>query len=477
MRTEITIIGAGPGGYIAAVRAAQLGADVTLIEKEEVGGTCLNWGCIPSKIMITTAQLLERFRCAAEFGIRFSEAPLADMPALMERKQKIIQSQIQGIQHLLKQHKIRYIKGNAYITGPNHASVTLEDRRAVEITWDKLILALGSRPLGLPSLPFDGRTIISSSDALSLRKIPKSIIIVGGGVIGCEFAFMLASLGSDVTVVEAMPRLLPLPSVDEDCSKLLQREMKKRKIKFMVNRSVEQIREADGKVQVVVSPSSAGSNPEAADSKPMMVEADQVLVCIGRRPNTDGVGLENLGVQIDEKGWIPANDRMETGILGVYAIGDVLGPKKGMLAHVASTEGKIAAENAMGGSRFMNYDIIPGAVFTSPEVANVGLTEIQARERGLNFRSDKVFLRIIGKAQVTGEIAGEAKILSNIEDGRIFGVHLVGAHATDLIAEAVLAMQMGGTVKDLAATIHAHPTLSEVMLEVSCKALDQPIHG
>ncbi|TET86137.1 MAG: dihydrolipoyl dehydrogenase, partial [Anaerolineales bacterium] len=276
---------------------------------------------------------------------------------------------------------------------------------------------------------------------------------------------------------EALSRMLPLPWVDEDCSKVLEREMKKRKIAFMVNRTVDSIEEVGGKCRVTVGPSSFVAGLKGKDTKPLIVEVDRMLICIGRRPTTAEIGLEKIGVTMDEEGWIVANEQMETNVSDVYAIGDVLGSSKVMLAHVASTEGSVAAENAMGKRRIMNYDIVPGTAFTMPEVANVGLTEVQAREQGYNVRSDSVLFRNLGKAHVIGEIAGQAKIVSDRESGRILGVHLVGPHASDLIAEATLAMKLGCTVQNLAETMHAHPTLAEIMLEGSLKALDRSLHG
>ena len=477
MTTKITIIGAGPGGYIAAVRAAQLGAEVTVIEQDNVGGTCLNRGCIPSKIMKTTAEMLERFHRAQEFGITVNGNVYPDMQRLMARKQKVIEDQIKGILKLFDNHNIRYLKGHGYIKEPRLTTVKREDGKTFEAPWDRLILALGSEPLNIPLFPFDGKRIISSSEVLNLREIPESILIVGGGVIGCEFAFILASLGSIVTVVEAMSRVLPLPSVDEDCSRVLQREMKKRKIKFMVNRTVEKVEENGGKIRVTIGPSPFIRELKEKNIISLTVEVDRVLVCVGRKPNTANAGLEKPGIKMDEKGWIIADERMETSVPGVYAVGDVLGPSRVMLAHVASTEGLAAAENALGGSRVMNYEVVPEAIFTMPEVANVGLTEAQARDRGYSVRSDSVLFRILGKAQVIGDIAGQAKIVSDSENGRILGVHIVGPHATDLIAEGTLAVQVGCTVAELAGTIHAHPTLSEVMLEASFKSLDRSVHG
>jgi dihydrolipoamide dehydrogenase len=477
MTKKICIIGSGPGGYVAAIRAAQLGAEVTVVEQDKIGGTCLNWGCIPSKIMIKTAKMLENFRRAEEFGIRSMGSVMPDLLKLMDRKEKVINSQADGIYKLLEKHGIRYLKGNGYIKEPKITVVKEKDGKITEVPWDRLILATGSRPVSLPSIPFDGDRIISSNEALGLREIPESILVVGGGVIGCEFAFILAALGSRVIVVEALSRLLPLPSVDEECSKILQREMKKRKIKFMVNRSVESVEDKDGKLSVTIGSSPFLKNPGEQEKKLAIEEVDKILVCIGRKPNTANIGFENIQLKMDEKGWIITNEKMETSIAGVYAIGDVLGPSKVMLAHVASAEGLVAAENAVGGNKKMDYTAVPGAIFTTPEIANVGLTEAQAKKINDHVRADSVLFRTLGKAQVEGEIAGMAKIVSDVDTGRILGVHIVGSHATDLIAEGTLAIKSGCSVKDLAATIHAHPTFSEVMQEASFKALDRPLHG
>jgi dihydrolipoamide dehydrogenase len=477
MTRKICIIGSGPGGYIAAIRAAQLGGEVTIIEQDKVGGTCLNRGCIPSKVMIKTAGMLENFRRAEEFGIHSTGPVMPDLLKLMDRKEKVIKSQAEGIHKLLKKNKIHYLKGDGFIKEPGLTIVKPEDGNTIEIPYDSLILATGSYPVSLSSIPFDGDRIISSNEALNLREIPESILIVGGGVIGCEFAFVLAALGSKVTVVEALSRMLPLPSVDEDCSKVLQREMKKRKIKFIVNRVVESYKDKDGKLSVAIGPPPFFENLGDKEKKLTTEKVDKMLVCIGRKPSTDNIGLENIGLNVDEKGWIIANEKMETSIAGVYAIGDVLGPAKVMLAHVASAEGLVAAENAMGGNKEMDYTTVPGAIFTTPEVANVGLTEAQAKKINDKVRADSVLFRTLGKAQVAGEIAGMAKIVSDADTGRILGVHIVGSHATDLIAEVTLAIKSGCSVKNLAETIHAHPTFSEVIQESSFKALDKSLHG
>jgi dihydrolipoamide dehydrogenase len=477
MDRRIAVIGAGPGGYVAALRAAQLGAEVTVIEKEAVGGTCLHWGCIPSKVMKTTAELLDRLRRSREFGIAVEGGIFPDMKALMARKETVVQDQVKAILNLFDHHKIRYLKGCATLPGPGLCEVRLGGGGVVDVPWDGLILALGSKPLEIPAFPFDGVHILSSNDILELQAVPESLLIVGGGVIGCEFALIFSGLGSRVTVVEAMSRLLPLPSVDEDCSKIIQREMKKRKIQFMVDRTVQSVDINGPRCRTTIGASPYGVAPEGKTRKPVTVETDKILVCIGRESNTRGIGLEKLGVKVDNGGWIAADEYMKTGVPQVYAVGDALGPSKFMLAHVATREGLVAAENIMGARQPMLYDVVPGVVFTTPEVANVGLTEAQAKEQGLAVRSDRMLFRNLGKPHVIGEIAGEAKIVWHLESGKILGVHMVGPHASDLIAEGALAVRTGCTVHDLAETIHAHPTLSEVMMEVSFKALGKALHG
>ena len=478
MGTKIAILGAGPGGYVAAVRAAQRGAEVTLIEEDNPGGTCLNRGCIPTKVLVTTATIFEKLKQANTLGIDIHAQVSLNMPRLMARKEKIVADQRDGVLKLLKHHRIRYLRGTGYIKSKGLMGVSLSEGGEEEVAWDKLILATGSRPLELNGMPFDGQLILSSDHALELREVPESILIIGGGVIGCEFAFIFSALGSRVIIVEALSRMLPLPWVDEDSSKVLQREMKKRKISFFVNKVVEGFSQEDDKLKVSIAPSPFLDNPTEKDKKPVIETVDKILVCTGRIPNSTSVkGLDLLDVQVDQKGWVIANELMETSEPDVYAIGDVLGPSKVMLAHVASTEGMVAAENATGGNRIMDYNAVPSAVFTSPEIASVGLTEAQAVEQGLDVRADSVLFRILGKAQVIGEIAGHAKIVSEKSTGKVLGVHIIGPHATDLIAEGTLAVRTGCTVTELAETIHAHPTLPEIMFEASLKAVGMSLHG
>lgn len=477
MSFKLTVVGAGPGGYGAAVRAAQLGAQVTLIERQKAGGTCLNRGCIPSKVMRTTAEMLAGFNRAAEFGIRLEGSFSPDMQALLVRKEKIVNGQIDGLLKLFKQHKINYLRGAAHMKSPDLTLVQTSEAEKLEIPSQRLILAPGSRPLELPTLPFDHQKILSSNDALMLPRVPESLLIVGGGVIGCEFACLFATLGSQVTLVETMPRLLPLPSLDAGCSKVLQREMKKRKIQCLLNHRVRNAEERGEKIRVNLEKSSEPPNSDRDPANLRQVEVEKALVCIGRAPSFTATELAEIGLNLDPGGWIPTDQRMRTNLKGVYAVGDALGPSRMMLAHAASAEGRVAAENAAGGDLQMHYGAVPAAIFTIPEVAAVGMSEEQARGQEYSVRAEKVLFRNLGKAHVLGEIAGEAKIISDAQTGRILGIHIVGAHATDLIAEGALAVRTGISVPELAQTIHAHPTLSEIMAEVAHKALGRPVHG
>jgi dihydrolipoamide dehydrogenase len=477
MAPKVVVIGAGPGGYVAAIRAAQLGGEVTLIERERVGGTCLNWGCIPSKVLRTSAELFDRARKGREYGLAVDGGISLDLRSLMARKEKVIENQAKGIVDILKHHRIRYVQGVGTIAAPDKVTVRGYDGEAGEIPWDRLILALGSAPLDVPGLAVDGKRVLSSNDALEVQAVPKSLLIVGGGVIGCEFAFIFSAFGSQVTVVEGKSRLIPLPSVDEECSKVIQREMAKRKIPVILESTVDRVEDKGEGLQVFLSSSPFAESPPGKIRRPASLEAEKVLLCIGRKPDTAGVGLERIGAKVDNHGWVVADERMSTSAPGVYAIGDALGPSKVMLAHVASREGMVAAENAGGGRARMSYDAVPNVIFTMPEIADVGVTEAQAKEQGLEARAETVLFRNIAKPHVIGEIGGMAKVVFEGAGGKILGVHLVGPCASDLIAEGALAVKSGLRIHDLADTIHGHPTLAEILLEVSMKALGRPVHG
>ncbi|MFO7984519.1 MAG: dihydrolipoyl dehydrogenase [Desulfatiglandaceae bacterium] len=470
MTHNITIVGGGPGGYAAAIQSARSGAAVTLVDQDQVGGTCLHHGCIPSKVMKRSAELMDDLSRAWEFGIPLKGKIPIDLRQLMHRKGQIISNQVKGISAQLKQHHIRILSGTGKITTPGSVSVIDAEGTETRVHWDRLILAPGSTPIEIASLPFDGRTILSSRDALSLETLPESLLIVGGGVIGCELGTIFSLLGVDVTLVEALERLLPLPSVDEDISRVFQREMKKRKFKFHVNTKLQRVEPRSDRCIAELTPVSGKTQPQR-------MEVEKILICIGRRPNTSGLGLDRMGIKTDASGGIMVDDRMRTTASDVYAIGDVLGPSRWMLAHVATMEGLVAGVNATGGDRIMDYRAVPGTVFTLPEVASVGLTEKAAEKEGIAVNTHTVLFRHVGKAHVIGHIGGEAKVVVNRDTHEILGVHMVGPRVTELISEWALAINTGCTLEQIAKTIHPHPTLSEITQETALKGIGSSLYG
>ena len=447
---RIIIIGAGPGGYVAAIRAAQLGAQVTIVEEQAVGGVCLNWGCIPSKTLLNLVDIGERARHAEAWGLTF-EGPIGfDLKRMMARKNDVVQSLVKGITTLFKQWKIQHVAGRGELVSDRQVRVTDADGATNLLDAEAIVLATGSSWPQIAQFPIDGQQVISSKEALELAEIPRSVIIVGGGVEGCEFACLFSGLGSQVTLVEMMPTVLSLE--DEDTVAILTREFKKRKVQLYLNATIQDWKStADG----IQSTLSTGES----------VIADKMLISVGRRMNSGGLGLEAVGVKTGSREEILVDEHMETSVPGVYAIGDVTG--KSMLAHVASAQGKVAVSNAMGTTQSINYDVIPAGIFTLPEIGRVGLTEQQAREGGMPFTVGRFRYGGIGKAQAVGEITGQFKVIADKESKKIVGVHIIGAHAADLIHEGALAMQGGLTAADVADLIHAHPTLSEGLMEAA----------
>lgn len=467
MSQRITIIGGGPGGYTAAFSAAKAGAQVTLVEAAHMGGTCLNWGCIPTKTLKASAEALETAHRLAEFGISGGGEARPDMPAIVARKNKVSEILRGGLEKTCAKLKVTLLRGRGEVASAGLVRVHGTDGAVQEVAGDKVIIATGSSTLNLPTLPVDHTHIITSDDALELKTIPNRMLVVGGGVIGCELAFIFQALGSKVTVVEGLDRILPVPSIDADLSKLIQREMKKRGIGCELARTASKAEVTATGVQVTLGPSPFVKDLPASAQKESVLEADVVLVAVGRVPNTAGLGLAEAGVETDQRGWIKADARLETSVPGIYAVGDVLGPARIMLAHVAAVEGMVAVRNCLGASEPMDYSTVPAAVFTSPEVATVGLTEAQARDKGFNVACPQSNFRELGKAQAMGELAGVFKLVVDADSGRLLGAHLAGAHVSDIIAEPTLALQLGATAKDLAKTIHAHPTLAEGILETA----------
>ncbi|MDR4480956.1 MAG: dihydrolipoyl dehydrogenase [Nitrospira sp.] len=460
---HLAILGAGPGGYVAAIRAAQLGARVTVIENQALGGVCLNWGCIPSKALLSVVELGDKAKKAKDFGLQLGGPVTYDAAVMVARKNKVVSTLVKGIATLFKTWNIEHVDGTGELLDARTIRVARPDGTETRVVADGVIIATGSSWPNLPLFPIDGNQIITSKQALDLSKIPASLLIVGGGVEGCEFASLYSGLGTQVTLVELMPRLLPLE--DEEISQMTERELKKRGVDIRTGVTVEQIvRQPD----VVTAHLRDG----------LSLNVEQVLVSVGRGFNSRGIGLEKVGVQVGARGEIVVDARMVTNVPGVYAIGDVVG--KAMLAHVASAQGKVAVENFMGRPRTIDYDVIPTGIFTLPEIGRVGLTEQQARDRCVAAGKDpQQAVKVgrfryggLGKAQATGDIQGLVKVIADAESDRILGVHILGAHATDLIHEAAFAMHVGATVSRVAEMIHAHPTLAEGLMEAM-----EDVHG
>lgn len=452
---NIAVLGAGPGGYVAAIRAAQLGAKVTVIEDQEVGGTCLNRGCIPTKTIIASTEMLARTSDLRKFGLDLNGSVAPNMAAIIDRKNRVVGTLVKGVRGLFKSWGIAIEPGRGRLVSSSEIAVTAADGTARTVGADRIIIATGSRPAVIPAFPFDGEKIISSTEALDLTVIPRSLLIVGAGVIGCEFACIFRELGSDVTIVEPLPR--PVANEDHEISELLEKEFRKRKIRLLTGVKVERAEARDNGVHAVLS-----------DGKEL--DAEKMLVSIGRAFNSEGIGLEQAGVHCGGRGEILVNDRMETNIPGVYAVGDVTG--RMMLAHTASAAGSVAAQNAMGQEAVMDLQVVPSAIFTSPEIASVGLREHQAAEQGIEIRIGRFPFRGLGKAHAMDEIAGFIKIVAEASSDRIVGAHIIGPHASDLIHEAALAIRAGLGVQDVVNTIHAHPTLSEGFHEAA-----EDVHG
>ncbi len=469
MSKRITVIGAGPGGYTAAFDAAKKGAKVTLIEKKWLGGTCLNCGCIPTKTLKASAEAFEAIHQAKEYGITVEGSAAVDMPAVIARKEKVSATLRGGLEKTADLLKVNVIMGTAKVISANLVEVTKEDGSVEKVESDDLIIATGSAPLNLPSLPVDHKYVLSSDDALLLNYVPKTMIIVGGGVIGSELAMVFNTFGTKVTIIEGADRILPVPSLDEELSKILTREMKKAGIKTEVRRVVDSVEIVDGKVKakVVDSPFC----PPATPGEAAFAEADVVISAVGRSANSKGLGLEELGMELN-RGYIVANEYLETSIPHIWAIGDILGPAKIMLAHMAVAEALTVVQNIMGDKKVaQDYRVVPSAVFVTPEIGSVGASEAQLKKQGLvegtDYKVELFQFRELGKAQAMGQLPGAFKLIVDAKTNKILGAHLAGAHSSDIIAEVTMAMQMGATVADIAHTIHSHPTLAEGIFEAA----------
>jgi dihydrolipoamide dehydrogenase len=462
---DLVIIGAGPGGYVGAIRAAQLGLKVALIEKDAtLGGTCLNVGCIPSKVLLESSELLVAARTRFEaHGIQVGQSTM-DLDTLMARKARVVKELTDGVAQLMKKNKVTVLRGMGSLLARDRVQVSDEAGTAQALSARAIILATGSASIQLPFLPFDGEAVVDSTGALSFPKVPEHLMVIGAGAIGLELGSVWCRLGARVTVVEMMPQIVP--PADTQLAKSLQRFLKQQGMEIRLKARVTGAEVGGDGVTLTV---------EDSKGKSESLTGDRVLVSVGRRPYTEGLGLEAAGVKTDERGFIPVDGGLRTNVEGIYAIGDlVAGP---MLAHKAEEEGVAAAEIIAGKPGHVSYGAIPSVVYTHPELAWVGLTEAEAKAQGLKVRVGRFLFRANGRAKSLGEEEGMVKILADAETDRLVGVHIVGPRASELIPEAVLALEFKASAEDLARTIHAHPTLSEAVKEAALAVDGRAIHA
>ncbi len=456
---DLVVIGAGPGGYVAAIRAAQLGMKTAVVEREALGGVCLNWGCIPSKALLRNAEVLSLLRRADDFGFQFDNLKI-DYSKAVDRSRSVVEQNTKGIGFLFRKHKVEHIQGDAKIVGPGMVEVAPDGRT---IGAANIILATGASPRAIPDLPVDGRTVITSREALEMRELPQSIVIVGAGATGMEFAYLCNAYGVDVTVVELMPRVVP--NEDEEISQQLERALTREGIRFLTGAKVVGLEHTEDGARLSIQ--SAEGNEES-------VQCSKVLVAVGVQGNVEGLGLEALGVEI-RSGFIQVGDRMATNVPEIYAIGDVTG--KMLLAHVASAQGVTAVESIAGmDPPALDYTYMPRATYCIPQVASFGLTEAQATEQGRSIKVGKFPFRASGKALAIGDPIGMAKLVVDAEYGEILGAHLVGPEVTEMLGELSLARLLEGTTQELGWMVHSHPTLSEAIKEAALGADGGSIH-
>lgn len=462
MSYDIIVLGSGPGGYVAAIRASQLGLKTAIVERESLGGICLNWGCIPTKALLKSANVFEYINHASDYGINVKGAE-ADFEGMIKRSRGVAEGMSNGIQFLMKKNKIDVIKGTGKLLPGKKIVVTDADGKTTEVAASKgIIIATGARSRQLPNLPQDGKKVIGYREAMSLPKQPKSMVVVGSGAIGVEFAYFYHSLGTDVTIVEFMPNIVPVE--DEEVSKQLERTFKKKGMKIMTNSSVEAV-DTSGKGCVVKVKTTKGEET---------IECDVVLSAVGIETNIQGIGLEDVGIATD-KGKVLVNDYYQTNIPGYYAIGDIVpGPA---LAHVASAEGIICVEKIAGHSpEALDYGNIPGCTYCSPEIASVGYTEKAAKDAGFDIKVGKFPFSASGKASAAGAKDGFVKLIFDAKYGELLGGHMIGANVTEMIAEIVAVRKLEVTGHELIKTVHPHPTMSEAVMEAAAAAYDEVIH-
>lgn len=462
MSYDLIVIGSGPGGYVAAIRAAQLGLNVGVVEKENLGGICLNWGCIPTKSLLKSAQALEYAKHAADYGVSISGEIKADFEAMVKRSRGVAEGMSKGIQYLFTKNKIEVINGFGRLIDKNSVEVTDETGKRTLHSTKNIILATGARSRELPNLEQDGEKIIGYREAMTLPRQPKSMVVVGSGAIGSEFAYFYHSIGTDVTLVEYLPNVVP--NEDEEVSKTLERSFKKMKMKVFTNASVESV-DTSGKLCKVTVKTKKGEE---------IVEAEIVLSAVGIAPNLENIGIEDLGIVL-EKGKVKVNEYYQTNIDSVYAIGDIIpGPA---LAHVASAEGIVCVEKIAGlNPHPIDYSNIPGCTYTNPEVSSLGLTEQKAKDAGYEIKVGKFPFTASGKASASGQKEGFVKLIFDAKYGELLGAHMIGGNVTEMIAELVVAKKLEITGHELIKSIHPHPTMSEAIMEAAAAAYDEVIH-
>ncbi|HYH37262.1 MAG TPA: dihydrolipoyl dehydrogenase [Azospirillum sp.] len=461
---DVVVIGGGPGGYVCAIRAAQLGFKVACVEKRAaLGGTCLNVGCIPSKALLTASEKFEEAKHGlAKFGVKVGGVEL-DLPGMMKHKDEVVKSNTGGVEFLFKKNKIDWIKGAGTITAKDTVSVDANGGTTLKAT-KAIVIATGSEVTPLPGIEIDEQKIVSSTGALALPEVPKRLVVIGGGVIGLELGSVWGRLGAQVTVVEFLDRILP--GMDGEVSKQMQRILAKQGMTFKLGAKVTGAKTTNTGVALTVEPAKGG------DAETL--EADAVLVAIGRRPHTQGLGLENVGVEMDPRGRVKTDRHFQTNVPGIYAIGDVVeGP---MLAHKAEDEGVALAEILAGQAGHVNYDVIPGVVYTWPEVASVGKGEEDLKAAGIAYKAGKFPFTANGRARAINSTEGFVKILADARTDKVLGVHMIGPNVSEMVAELALAMEFGASSEDIARTCHAHPTLSEVTKEAALAVDGRPLH-
>ena len=460
-KRDVVVIGGGPAGYVAAIRASQLGGKVTLVEEKKLGGTCLNTGCIPTKFLLHSVEVYQSIKTAGQYGITAAKVSF-DLAKMQAGKDRVISTLVSGVKSLLQGNKVEVINGRAKLTSPKEVAVDSGQGKKQVIQAGKVIIATGSRPIVLPVPGGDSPDIMNTESLLNLSSLPESLVMIGGGVVGVEMATILAKLGCKVSIVEMMSHILP--AQDAELASILSQALKEDGVEIYCGEPVSRIDDTKGG-KIVVSP-----DGKKAEKK---LKAAAVAVSVGQQPNIEGLGLDKCGVATD-KGRIQTNERMETSVPDIYAAGDVVGGM--MLAYVSFAEGKVAAENAMGRDSQIDYQAVPQCIFTLPEVASVGLTEEEAAAQGHEVRIGRFPFTASGMAAILGEQRGLVKIISDQEYGQILGVHIIGPRATSLIPEAALAMKLEVTPQEIVATMHAHPTLSEAVWEAALDVTGETIH-